>query len=367
MPTGDLSLLPNLYHKVMQDKINGAAEQEKNGVIHPDGENEELTIAQACNECDTVSLEEFFAGCIQKSELHYKNLSYSSESNNRQFDGTARGAIQDTPSNPVSNALHRYFENRQKINNLYNLAQSARDWLQSVFCDADFVQISLNGILIPTKRPEYKYHYAIYRLPDITELVVIVDYKALWNSIPGEARLRFYLEPSEPWLTESINDKTQIRKMADTIEPSSKNVYKRCWHCGSMEINVPEESLHDEEKLKDYLIKFLRDPESHLIVAAKEISALLSKSHMPSYLWEDALHALRHLAPRENEDNRLFWCFPIEYKSFDQTSNIVVLEVMDNLFRDHIERNYNACLSSAVKYAFGHDAKYSIMCRQLMF
>lgn len=134
-----------------------------------------------------------------------------------------------------------------------------------------------------------------------------------------------------------------------------------------MEINVPEEYLHDEEKLKDYLIKFLRDPESHLIVAAKEISALLSKSHMPSYRWEDALHALRHLAPRENEDNGLFWCSPIEYKSFDQTSNIVVLEVMDNLLRDHIERNYNACLSSAVKYAFGHDAKYSIMCRQLMF
>lgn len=367
MPTDDLSLPPNLYHKIMQDKNNGAAEQEKNGVIHPDGENEELTIAQAYNECDTVSLEEFFAGCIQKSEPHYENMSNRSESSNLQFDGTARGTVQDTPSTPVAKALQRYFKNRERINNLYNLAQSARDWLQSVFCDAAFVQISLNGTLVPIKRPEYKYRYAIYRLSDITELIVIVDYEALWNSIPGEACLRFYLEPSEPWLTESINDKVQIHTIADAIEPSSKNVNLRFWHCGSMEINVSEESLHDEEKLKDYLIKFLRDPESHLIVAAKEISALLSKSHMPSYRWEDALHVLRHLAPRENEDNRLFWCSSIEYKSFDQTSNIVVLEVMDNLFRDHIERNYNACLSSAVKYAFGHDAKYSIMCRQLMF
>lgn len=77
------------------------------------------------------------------------------------------------------------------INNLFNIAQTARDWLQSIFCDSSFVWVYQVAVPVCTKRLEDKH----YRLPDIDELVVVVNYETLWKSNPGEAFLRFYSEP----------------------------------------------------------------------------------------------------------------------------------------------------------------------------
>ena len=57
----------------------------------------------------------------------------------------------------------------------------------------------------------------------------------------------------------------------------------------------------------------------------------------------------------------------IEFKSYDSVNHIVVLEVIDNLFRSEIERNYGDAFARAIKYVYGKDAKFSICCRQFMF
>lgn len=101
---------------------------------------------------------------------------------------------------PDKKALQFYFENRARINNLYNIAQTARDWLQSVFSDSSIVWDCQVAEPVRTKRPEDKHRYAIFRLPGINELVVVVNYEGLWDSHPGEAYLRFYFEPLEPWI-----------------------------------------------------------------------------------------------------------------------------------------------------------------------
>lgn len=268
-------------------------------------------------------------------------------------------------NNPDMKALQFYFENRAKINSLYNIAQTARDWLKSIFCDSSFVWEYQVAVPVRTKRPEDKHRYAIYRLPDIDELVVIVNYEALWNSKPGEAYLHFYFEPLEPWIEPAINNENQIKSISDSPCVSSTDKDRRFWHCGSVEINIPDASLQNEEKLRDCIAQILLDPESRLKVAAREIANLPSKTHKPSYLWEDAFYVLQKL--RDDKDNADFWCSTIDFVSFDENTRIVVLEVMDNLFCNHIEHSYNNCLTTAIKYAFGENAKYSIMCRQLMY
>lgn len=144
-----------------------------------------------------------------------------------------------------------------------------------------------------------------------------------------------------------------------------KNNDKRFWHCDSIEINIPEASFQCEEKLKDCIAPILLDPESRLVIKARELANILSKAHKPSYKWDDALYVLQTLAPEADEDNTWLWDTPIDFVSFDEHTHIVVLEVLDNLCRSHIEC-YDNCLMTAVKYAFGEEARYTIMCRQLM-
>lgn len=72
-------------------------------------------------------------------------------------------------------ALQFYFENRVKINNLYNIAQTARDWIQSIFRDSSFVWDCQVAEPMRTKRPEDKHRNAVYRLPGINELAVVVN------------------------------------------------------------------------------------------------------------------------------------------------------------------------------------------------
>lgn len=267
--------------------------------------------------------------------------------------------------NPGEKGLQFYFENRAKINNLYNIAQTARDWLNSIFCKSSFVWEHRIAEPVHTNRTEDKHRYAIYRLSDIVELVVVVNYEALWNSNPGESYLRFYFEPLEPWIEPTVN--TETKTHSNQYWLPSKNNDKRFWHCESIEINIPEASLQSEERLKDCIAQILLDPESRLVVRARELANTLSNNHKPSYKWEDALYVLQTLAPEDDEDNALFWCTPIDFVSFDEKAHIVVLEAIDNLFRNHIEHSYNSCLSTAIKYAFGDDARYSILCRQLMY
>ncbi len=267
--------------------------------------------------------------------------------------------------NPGEKGLQFYFENRAKINNLYNIAQTARDWLNSIFCKSSFVWEHRIAEPVHTNRTEDKHRYAIYRLSDIVELVVVVNYEALWNSNPGESYLRFYFEPLEPWIEPTVN--TETKTHSNQYWLPSKNNDKRFWHCESIEINIPEASLQSEERLKDCIAQILLDPESRLVVRARELANTLSNNHKPSYKWEDALYVLQTLAPEDDEDNALFWCNPIDFVSSDEKTHIVVLEVIDNLFRNHLEHSYNSCLSTAIKYAFGDDARYSILCRQLMY
>lgn len=146
---------------------------------------------------------------------------------------------------------------------------------------------------------------------------------------------------------------------------TSKNNEKRFWHCGSLNFNIQEASLQNEEKLKDCIAQILLDPESHLMMKASELANIHSKAHRPSYQWEDALYVLQTLAPEDDEDNAWLWETTIDFVSFDENAHIVVLEVLDNLCRSHIEC-YDNCLTTAVKYAFGEEARYTIMCRRLM-
>ena len=225
-----------------------------------------------------------------------------------------------------------------KINNLYNIAQTARDWIQSIFFDSSFVWNCQVAVPVRTKRPEDKHRYAIYRLPDINELVVVVNYEGLWTSNPGEAYLRFYFEPLEPWIESAIS-----------YGSSSKNNDKRFWHCGSLDIKIPEAYLQSEEKLKNRRAQILLDLESDLVIKARELANTLSKAHKPSYQWEDAFYVLQKLAPEDDEDNASCWSTPIDFVSFDENTHVVVLEVMDSLFRNHIEHSYNSCLTTAYK------------------
>lgn len=271
----------------------------------------------------------------------------------------------DSSNNPDVKALQFYFENRARINNLYNIAQAARDWLQSIFCDSSFMWDCQVAEPVRTKRLEDKHRYAIFRLPDINELVVVVNYEGLWNSHPGEAYLRFYFEPLEPWIEPVVNNRIQVHSCEDLHGMTSKNKDKRFWHCDSIDINIPEASLQNEEKLKERIAQILLDPESHLVMRARELANILSKVHKPSYKWDDALYVLQTLASKDDEDNAWLWDTTIDFISFDVHTHIVVLEVLDNLCRSHIEC-YDNCLTTAVKYAFGKEARYTILCRQLM-
>lgn len=260
-----------------------------------------------------------------------------------------------------------YLQNRFRINELHSVATKYRNWLQSIFTDKSFVKSLGNFDLVHSDRIGSIHRYAMYQIAGTDELVITVYYEPLWNSKPGEARLCLYLEPLGGWLKKAINRQEQIRTIAEAHGVPSMEINKGFWHCASVEIDVPELALQSEEKLKGYIARYLHDSCSSLMTAAREIVDVLSETHIPSYQWEEAAEMLLKLLPRENGENIEFWCSPIEYISFDPVNKIVVLEVLDNLFRSTIECRYDRELSSAIKYAFGDDARYTILCRQLVF
>lgn len=176
--------------------------------------------------------------------------------------------------NPGEKGLQFYFENRAKINNLYNIAQTARDWLNSIFCKSSFVWEHRIAEPVHTNRTEDKHRYAIYRLSDIVELVVVVNYEALWNSNPGESYLRFYFEPLEPWIEPTVNTETKThslqalqqnkeleiiyenfvgKKYTGIIQPLCIKLFKRRWYVLG---RLPEGNMRifSLDRLKDLFV-----------------------------------------------------------------------------------------------------------------
>ena len=272
----------------------------------------------------------------------------------------------------VSGAMNEYdvkfyLENRVAINELNQVVIKYRQWLQSIFTDRAFISSLGNFTLVHNDWVGAKERFAMYRLGATDELVITVFYESLWKSAPGEARLCLYLQPLGNWLDKAIANEVAVRSIASKCGVPSMDRHKDFWHCASVEIPVNEEQLQNEGVLKNYISQYIADSDSGLMSAAREISGLLSQAHNPTYQWRDALYMLQKLIPKDNESNEKFWCSPIEFKSYDSVNHIVLLEVIDNLFRFEIERNYGDAFVRAIKYAYGDDAKFSIYCRQLMF
>ena len=75
---------------------------------------------------------------------------------------------------------------------------------------------------------------------------------------------------------------------------------------------------------------------------------------------------LKKLIPEDNESNETFWCSTIEFKSYDSVNHIVVLKVIDNIFRDLLERNYSDAILRAVRYAYGDKANIAYILDNIM-
>lgn len=262
--------------------------------------------------------------------------------------------------------MELYLQNRVRINELYSIVTEYRNWLQDIFTNKSFIESLGNFNLVHSDRIGSIHRYAMYQISGTDELVITVYYEPLWNSKPGEARLCLYLEPLGGWLRKAINSKEQIRAISEACGVPSMEINKNFWHCASVVIDVPELSLQNEEALKSYLTRYIYDSSSPLMTAARKIVNILSEAHIPSYQWGDAVKMLQKLLPQNNEENKEFWYFPIEYISFDSVNKIVILEVMDNLIRNKFECIYNEELASAIKFAFGDDARYTIIYRQRM-
>ena len=260
-----------------------------------------------------------------------------------------------------------YLENRITINELNQVVVKYRQWLQSIFTDRDYISSLGDLTLVHNDWAGAKERFAMYRLAATDELVITVFYEPLWKSAPGEARLCLYLEPLGAWLDKATANKAAVRSIACKCGVPSMNRPKKFWHCASVEIPVNEEQLQSEEALKNLITQYIADSDSGLMTAAREISALLSQPHNPTFQWKDVLNMLQTLIPKEDEANKSFWISNIEFKSYDSVNHIVVLEVIDNLFRSEIERNYGDAFARAIKYVYGKDAKFSICCRQFMF
>ena len=260
-----------------------------------------------------------------------------------------------------------YLENRVAINDLNSVVTNYRRWLHSIFNNRDFIKSLGDFTLVHNDWVGAKERFAMYRFAATDELVITIFYEQLWKSAPGEARLRLFLQPLGNWFDKAINNESAIRSIASKCGVPSMDRHKDFWHCASVEIPVDEEQLKSEEALKKHISRYIADSDSGLMSAARQISDLLSQAHTPTYQWRDALIMLQRLLPKEDEENSRFWCSPIEFKSYDSINHIVILEVIDNLFRAEIERNYSDALLRAIGYAYGKDAKFSICCQQYMF
>ena len=260
-----------------------------------------------------------------------------------------------------------YLENRVAINDLNSVVTNYRHWLQSIFNDRAFISSLGDFTLVHNDWVAAKERFSMYRLSTTDELVITVFYEQLWKSEPGNARLWLFLQPLGNWLDKAISNESAIRSIASKHSVPSMDIHKDFWHCASVEIPVDEEQLKSEEALKNCISRHIADSDSGLMSAARQISALLSQSHNPTYQWKDALYMLERLLPKDDENNNRFWCSPIEFKSFDSVTHIAVLEVIENYSRDEIERNYGDALIRAIRYAYGEDARFSICCREYLF
>ena len=271
----------------------------------------------------------------------------------------------------VSGALKEYdvnfyLENRVALNELNQVVINYRRWLQSVFTDRDFINSLGNFTLVHNDWVGAKERFAMYRLAATDELVFTVFYEPLWKSAPGKARLCIYLQPLGNWLDKAIANEAEVRSIASKYGVPSMDRHKDFWHCASVEIPVNEERLINAGVLKKYVSQYIADSDSGLILAAREISELLSQTHIHTYRWKDALYMLKKLIPEDNESNKTFWCSTIEFMSYDSVNHIVVLKVIDNLFRDLLERNYSDAILRAVRYAYGDKANIAYILDNIM-
>ncbi len=265
------------------------------------------------------------------------------------------------------NDVSFYLTNRLAINELHQVASKYRNWLQLLFTKQEFIRGLGDFTLVHNDWKGAKDRFAMYRFAATDELVITVFYESLWKSKPGKAELWLFLQPLGAWLDKAIEKENDVRSIAYEEGVPSMARNKDFWHCASVRIPVSEEQLQSEEALRRCVSENIANPESGLMVAARRISELLSQSHRPSYLWKDALDMLKRLLPEDDDANRVFWCTTIEFKSYDSVNHIVTLEVIDNIFRDEIERNFGKAFIQAIRYAYGNDARYAIHCRQYMF
>lgn len=262
-----------------------------------------------------------------------------------------------------------YLENRIQINTIHSFVSKYRDWLQSVFTDKEFIKTLGNFSLIHNDWVGSKHRFAMYKVLEgqNSELVITVFYERLWNSCPGNAYLSLFLQPLGDWFEMAKLHEDRIRSIAEANGVPSMDIHKDFWHCASVTIPVPEVQLQNENELKKYLKHYLSDPYSGLMRTARDVGELLSKSHIPSYQWKDAVEKLYEIVTELEDKDVNVLISQIDFKLYDSFNQIVVLEVTDNLIRYDIERYLDRNLLRAIEFAYGEGVKYSILCRQLRF
>lgn len=264
--------------------------------------------------------------------------------------------------------INFYLDNREQINKLYSEVTEYRIWLQSVFTDRAFIRSLVDLVLVHNDWIGSKHRFAMYRVLDGKngELVITVFYEWLWNSSPGNARLCLYLQPIGDWFEIAKDNKTAICSISNANGVPSMDINKDFWHCASVMIPVPESHLLNDLELKKYLIKHIGDHNSGLMRTARSVGELLSKTHIPSYQWEDAVAKfLETVAEREDID-ATFIISQINFKYFEPSTQIVILEVTDNIIRNYIEHYIARDLLRAIRYVYGNNVQYTILCRQFM-
>lgn len=145
--------------------------------------------------------------------------------------------------------LRFYFENREKINILFDISANTKEWLQKAFTEKEFVRnirSERNAFeLVHNNRDGAQYRYAMYKIADTNELVVTVFYEDIWNSLPGQAKLRMFLEPMGDWLQKAIDHKAEIDIITRQEGVYSENKPSSFWHCAVIEEPFSDEELFD--------------------------------------------------------------------------------------------------------------------------
>lgn len=175
--------------------------------------------------------------------------------------------------------LKFYFENRVKINMLFDVTHNTKEWLQSIFTKSlvkDLHHYGKTLKLIHHNRDGAQYRYAMFKFANTNDLVVTIFYEDLWNSLPGEAKLRLFLEPMNEWLKKAIEHKAEIDTITKELNVYSVNLPSSFWHCAVSEELFDDEDLSDSKKIREKVISMLA-PDTDLMKAADRIIDLLSK------------------------------------------------------------------------------------------